>query len=320
VTGARVIVVHAVTGMRGVGKTHLAAAYARARLAERWRLVAWVNAGDQASMLADLTAVADALGLIDDDASHGPSDNLGLLVRHWLEADGDRCLLVFDNATDPDVLRPLIPAGGAARVLITSNRRSMTNLGASVGVEVFTFDEAVAFLTRQTGIPDVAGAAAVAAELGYLPLALSQAAAVIAGQRLSYRSYMERLEALPVREYLIREQGQLYPRGVAEAVLLSLNAAQASQRGDVCTGVMDVMAVLSPTGVYRDLLYAAGQTGSLSNDGSVLPVTVVDEALAQLAEWSLLAFSRADAGVIVHRLVMRVVREGLAGQGRLAPV
>ena len=47
---------------------------------------------------------------------------------------------------------------------------------------------------------------------------------------------------------------------------------------------------------------------------------VVDAALGRLAEWSLLAFSLDGQAVAAHRLVLRVVRERLARQGRLAAV
>ena len=84
---------------------------------------------------------------------------------------------MFDDVEDPDVVRPFVPAYGAAQVLITSTRQSATDLGISVPVDVFSEEEALAFLAERTCLGE-GGAAAVAGELGYLPLALSQAGAV----------------------------------------------------------------------------------------------------------------------------------------------
>ena len=152
--------------------------------------------------------MADATGLADGDSGPGVTD-AGAAVRRGLETDGDRCLLVFDDVSDPEVVRRFIPVGGAARVLITSNRQSTAHLGNIVPVDVFSADEASAFLTGRTGLDDEAGAAAVAAALGHLPLALALAASVMAGQqRGGYGWYLDRLRAVRADISLMGDDGQ----------------------------------------------------------------------------------------------------------------
>jgi hypothetical protein len=314
-------VVHAVTGIQGAGKTQLAAAYARAKLAAGWRLVAWVNAADPGALGAALATVAEALGLADGRTGRGGGD-AGRAVRDWLERDGRRCLVVFDNALDPDGIRPLLPACGSARVLITGSRRPVAGLGAGVPVGVFSPDEALAFLAELTGLADTAGARAVARELGYLPLALAQAAGVIAAHDLAYWTYLGRLRAMPAGARLTREEGQPYPHGVAEAIMLSLDSARAGDRAGVSTGIMEITSVLSAGGVRRELLHDAGRAGVLTagRDRADVPADLVDTALARLAERSLLTFSLDGETVIAHHLVMRVVRDALAHEERLTAV
>ena len=149
--GERIPVVSALTGTQGVGKTQLAAAVARARIAAHWRLVAWVNAEDRRLVVAGLHQVAVALGLA---APSGDAQEAAVAVRRHLEADGRQCLLVFDNAIDTAWLVPFLPTAGRAQVVITSTRRTMANFGRAVAVDAFTADEAVSYLEERTDLAD----------------------------------------------------------------------------------------------------------------------------------------------------------------------
>src|SRR5205085_6562277 len=93
-------------------------------------------------------SVTDALGLSEAAGTQDRSDP-GQIVRRWLETDGDRCLLILDDVTDPEAVRPYLPAEGAARVVITSHQES--DLGWPVPVGVFSAEEALAFLAKRTG-------------------------------------------------------------------------------------------------------------------------------------------------------------------------
>ena len=311
--------------MRGVGKTQAVGAYARQRIADKWRLIAWVHAESSAAILDGLSQATARLGI--SVQGDGQADAARAL-RHWLEADGERCLVVFDNAASPDELRPYLPTTGGAQIIVTSTHRAIARMGTDIRAGVFTESETLAYLAARTGLPGSEGARELAAELGCLPLALAQAAAVINAQRLSYQTYLDRLRAFHIAGYLIRPAEDPYPHAVAAAILLARQAAQESDLTGMAAPVMDLMSLLSAGGVPRDLFYAAASAGHLTLGDSPAAgpqeppeliradrAAQVDAALACLADASMLTFSDDGSTVSSHGLAMRVIREQHARDG-----
>jgi hypothetical protein len=238
-------------GLRGSGKTQLAAAYARSRVNEGWALVGWVNAESREVLLAGLARVARRLGVADPA---GDSIESARLLREELDTWTAPALLIFDNATDPDTLRPFLPVTGSTQVLITTADLTFAEFGQVVDVTVFNREESVTYLAARTGLEDAIGSAATAEELGDLPLGLAQAAATIRRQHLTYPAYGERLRRVPVATLLGRVPGGDYPLPVAAALLLSITAAEEDDLTELVNLVLRVLAMLSPDGVSRDLL------------------------------------------------------------------
>ena len=88
----------------------------------------------------------------------------------------------------------------------------------------------------------------------------------------------------------------------------------------MCTRVLEIMAVLSPTGVRRELLYAAGQAGVLASGRHRVAAGPVDRVLKWLGDRSLLTFSLDGQTVILHRLVAQVIRNELDRRQMLTAV
>jgi TIR domain len=114
------VAITALHGLRGVGKTVLAAAYAERQRGD-YRATWWIRAQAETTMRADLFALGIRLGWVAADDKEEPAVEA---VMDRLRHEGEGILLIFDNAVDADALRPYLPRGGGARVLITSNARA----------------------------------------------------------------------------------------------------------------------------------------------------------------------------------------------------
>jgi hypothetical protein len=188
------VAITALHGLRGVGKTTLAAAYADRQRGD-YRATWWIRAQATSTLRADLIGLGIGLGWVSvDDKEEMAVDTVMERLRH----EGEGILLIFDNAIDANALEAYLPSGGAARVLVTSNAPHWRGVAEPVEIRLWPKEIGADFLTARTGrVAERAAAEALSQQLGGLPLAHEQAAAYCERLGISIVEYRRRFEATP---------------------------------------------------------------------------------------------------------------------------
>jgi tetratricopeptide (TPR) repeat protein len=306
-------VTQALGGGGGVGKTALATEYAYRHRAE-FDTVWWVRAEEPATLVGDLADLAVALRLA--EPGHADQRLAVVAARRWLDGH-DRWLLVLDNAAAPDTAtgldRPLarlvdlIPQVLHGQVLVTSRDASWEEHATLAELDLFTSEEAVAFLQGRSGSGEGAAATEVAALLGLLPLALEQAGAYVRETRIPLATYLDRLRQFPA---LTVTKGRPRDRDPADTVATTWQVSLERVRPIVgAVSLLEVCAFLGPDEIPRALF--SHQIDPMPDDLAALTGDpfAIDEAVGGLRRFGLV---KADEQTLtVHRLVQQVIRDHL---------
>ncbi len=182
--GADAVVVCAIDGMAGIGKTALAVHLGQ-QLAERYpdaQLYLDLHAHTVGQEpVPSAQALDKLLRALDVPGGQIPPDLDGRAALWRARLAGRRVLIVLDNAVDAAQVRPLLPGSAGSLVLVTARRRLADLDGEFLTLDVLPGADAVALFTAAAGGDRAAAepeqSAAVVRTCGYLPLAVQIAAA-----------------------------------------------------------------------------------------------------------------------------------------------
>jgi tetratricopeptide (TPR) repeat protein len=290
------VVVQAVHGLGGVGKSTLAARWAadhRPQFTPLW----WITADSTAALDAGLAGLAVALDPVAGTVLSGEA--LRDRAVAWLGCHAG-WLVVLDNVTAPADVAWVVARCRTGRFLITSRRADgwhQVTTSSPIRLDVLDQDDAVALLVgvlthdpTRSVVTD--GAEVVCREVGRLPLAIEQVGAYCVQTGTSPAGYLELLARYPAQLVATVADGADPDRSVARVWRVTLDHLA---HIDPLTGVvLRILAWWAPSGVSRQLL-----TGIAS------PLEL-NLALGRLAAYSMITLD--GDRIVVHPLVQAVSR------------
>ncbi len=247
-------------------------------------------------------------------------------VKLWLTRYTN-WLLIFDNADQPALIQPFKPqfelTDGQGHLLITSRAQDFQDLGIARPMEMETLqpEEALVFLWRRSGRRELSAQRAteenveiqaakqLATELGYLPLALEQAAAYLVAKKARFQDYLASYQKRKLaRLEAAKPKLGNYPDSVATA--WTLNFQQVEQTAPASADLLRVSALLHPDSIPFELLIQGrsqlGESLAKFLEDAVEDPLVFNEVLEPLCAYSLIRVNRMDQTYSIHRLVQEV--------------
>ncbi|MFC8201693.1 tetratricopeptide repeat protein [Streptomyces sp. NPDC057298] len=334
--------------MGGVGKTQLAADYARTAWdAGGLDVLVWVTASAQSPVVSGYAQAAVELCRADPDEPEQAARSFLAWLTPKAGQRPCRWLIVLDDVADPAdlVVYPDAPhnrfslwppASPYGRTLVTTRRRDAALTGEGrrqVEVGLFTEAEALAYLTVSLAAHGRAEPAdqltALTADLGYLVLALSQAAAYLIESGESTAAYRDLLAARTTTltalapDTLPDEQAL----SLAAAWSLSINRADMLRPAGLARPMLYLAALLDANGIPQDVLTGEAARAHLAAHRTAtgpatepVPVSRPDavRALRALDRLSLIDHrpGTPHQAVRIHQLIQRATRDTLTPDQR----
>ena len=256
----------------------------------------WISATNRASVLSGyVQASAAAFGI----EPAGTAESVAARLLSWLSATDQPWLVVLDDLQDPTDLDGLWPEGSAGRVLVTGTQSSLAagRRGTQVmPVGFFSVREALNCLTERLSVNPAQrqGAIDLIEALGREPLALAQAASVVANSTLACRDY---------RDYFARRRQQIgvaageVPSAAAVTWTLSLGQAESLLPGASVRLMLVLVALLDghgiPGAVFSTPAVAAYLGGAVTPFSSAVDPKPAWDALLAIERAGLISVNRA---------------------------
>ena len=304
----------ALYGLGGIGKTQLAIEYAY-RYHPQYSYIFWISAATRAKLLSGYVQIAVEVQCCEQAEKRSPNDVANDVIR-WLSIT-ERWLLIIDNLDDIKIVDGFLPhVGGQGHTLITTRNQNCDGIPAEgLEVDVMSAEEALSFLLLRAKMQAMGESAQhegqkIVRELGYLPLAIEQAAAYIRMSQdiLGYLKVYEKNQAAVLS--WMPDCNRSYNFTVGTTWRLALTRLKSEFPSAI--SLISLLAFLNPDEIDVEFLRAGcdglePELRALLDDDFKL-----HQPLFALQTFSLIRIWDSGKKIGIHRLVQTVVKEELS--------
>ncbi|MFF3844358.1 FxSxx-COOH system tetratricopeptide repeat protein [Streptomyces sp. NPDC002328] len=297
----------ALHGLGGVGKTQLITEYVY-RHGLAYDLVGWIPADQPNRTLKGFVDLAGRMGL--DHGGEGRRAVRAVLEALRTGAPYATWLLVFDEAEDPESLRPYLPSqparGGFGSVIVTSRNPRWDLVAESLEVNVLERPESIELFRQRNPRLTVEEANSLAEILGDLPLALEQASTWFSETGMPPAEYVRLFEERGAE--LLSLQPPLQYEGVV-ATTWNLSLEHVGTRNPGALQLLRLCSHLAPDPIPRRL-FSHGRLTPIAPeiDHILRDPLMLARALREINRFSLARIYMPTNSIQMHRLLQHVLK------------